>query len=296
MPLFFKAGSNVKEEIKSMPDIYRYSLDLLVDKARELEDLGIKSVSLFPCIDEKLKNPKATEALNPENLNLEAIAKVKAACPDLMVMSDVALDPYNSDGHDGLVNPESGEIENDSTVEILAQMALLQAQAGSDIIGPSDMMDGRVGAIRKILEKNNYPNTLIMSYSAKYASAYYGPFRDALDSAPKAGDKKTYQMDFRNKVEALKEMEGDITQGADIVMVKPGLPYLDIVALLAQNSSVPVAVYNVSGEYSLIKNGAAAGLIDLDAAITETLTSFKRAGASMILSYFSEYYARELSH
>jgi len=288
MPLFFKAGKNIKEEISSMPQQYRYSVELLVDKVKELEDLGLKAVSLFPCVEENLKTSDAKEAFNPESLNQKAIRALKEACPDILVMSDVALDPYNSDGHDGLVDKVSGEILNDETVEVLVKMALAQAQAGSDIIGPSDMMDGRVGMIRKALEKNGYKNTSIMAYTAKYASSFYGPFRDALDSAPKAGDKKTYQMNYANSTEALKELEMDINEGADIVMVKPGLSFLDIIYRVKQASTLPVAAYNVSGEYAMIMAASEKGYIDGEKVMIETLTSFKRAGADIILSYFSE--------
>lgn len=294
MPLFFTEGTNKKTEIKSMPAQYRLSVDLLVDKVKELEDLGLKAVSLFPCIDEALKNPEASEAYNENGLNQLAIQKVKAACPNMLVMTDVALDPYNSAGHDGIVNPETGEILNDETLEVLAKMALVQAAAGSDIIGPSDMMDGRVGYIRKALEKASYKNTLIMAYTAKYASAYYGPFRDALDSAPKSGDKKTYQMNPANSNEALRELELDAAESADIVMVKPALAYLDVIAKLKANTHLPVAAYNVSGEYAMIKAASSLGYIDEEAIVRETMISFKRAGADIILSYFSEQMAKYL--
>ena len=294
MPLFFTAGSNSKSEIKSMPDQFRYSIDLLVDKVKTLEDLGIKAVSLFPCIDESLKTSDAKESYNPDGINQKAIAQVKKACPGMLVMTDVALDPYNSAGHDGIVDPSSGEILNDETLEILAKMALVQAQAGSDIIGPSDMMDGRVGRIRKTLEKEGFKNTSIMAYTAKYASAYYGPFRDALDSAPKAGDKKTYQMNPANSREALRELSLDVAESADIVMVKPALAYLDIISKLKENTHLPVAAYNVSGEYAMIKAASSLGYIDEEAIIKETLVSIKRAGADIILSYFSEQMAKIL--
>lgn len=296
MPLFFKGGQKTKEEITTMPGQFRYSLDLLVDKVKELEDLGLKAVSLFPCVPENLKSSDAKESYNPEGLNQMAIAAVKTACPNILVMSDVALDPYNSDGHDGLVNAKTGEILNDETLEVLVKMALVQAQAGSDIIGPSDMMDGRVGAIRKALEKAGHKNTAIMAYTAKYASSFYGPFRDALDSAPKAGDKKTYQMNFSNSKEALKELEMDINEGADIVMVKPGLAYLDIIYQIRQASSVPVAAYNVSGEYAMVMAASEKGYIDGTQIMIETLSAFKRAGADIILSYFSEQMARLLKN
>ena len=292
MPLFFCEGTNVKEPIESMPGQFRYSLDLLEEKCKELQDLGIKGVALFPVIEEKRKSPRALEAINLDGLNPRGIAAVKKACPELLVMADVALDPYSSDGHDGLVDSQTGEIINDETLEILAQMALVEAQAGADIIGPSDMMDGRVGVIRKTLDSHQRHNTLIMSYTAKYASSFYGPFRDALDSAPKAGDKKTYQMDYRNAAEAVRELRLDEEEGADIVMVKPGLSYLDIIHEFSQKSSLPIAAYNVSGEYAMVKAAAEKGWVDGEAIMVEMLTSFKRAGASIILSYFTEEFAK----
>jgi porphobilinogen synthase len=252
-PLFFVEGENKKIAIESMPGQYRRSLDLLVEHVQYLYSLGIKCVSIFPAVDENLKTSDAKEAYNPDGLNQRAVRAIKAAIPDMMVMTDIALDPYNSDGHDGLVDTKTGEIKNDETLEVLAMMALEQAKAGSDILGPSDMMDGRVEVIRKVLDENDFHNVLIMSYSAKYASSFYGPFRDALDSEPKAGDKKTYQMDFRNSQEALKEMELDTLEGADILMVKPGLSYLDIVHRFKENSKLPIAVYNVSGNTLWLK-------------------------------------------
>lgn len=294
MPLFFTSGNKSKTEIKSMPAQYRFSVDLLVDKVKELEDLGLRAVSLFPCIEESLKSLDASEAYNEAGLNQVAIQKVKAACPDMLVMSDVALDPYNSAGHDGVVDPKTGEVLNDETLVILAKMALVQAAAGSDIIGPSDMMDGRVGYIRAALEKAGFKNTLIMAYTAKYASAYYGPFRDALDSAPKSGDKKSYQMNPANSNEALRELELDTIESADIVMVKPALAYLDVIAKLKANTNLPVAAYNVSGEYAMIKAASSLGYIDEEAIVRETMISFKRAGADIILSYFSEQMAKYL--
>ena len=296
MPLFFKEGRGERVEIKTMPGQYRYSLDILIDKVKELEDLGIKSVSLFPCIPEGLKTLLAEESYNPEGLNQKAIRAVKAACPNMLVMSDVALDPYNSAGHDGIVDTNSGEILNDETLEVLAKMALAQAQAGSDIIGPSDMMDGRVGYIRKALEKASYKNTLVMAYTAKYASAFYGPFRDALDSAPKSGNKKTYQMNPANSREALRELKLDISESADIVMVKPGIAYLDIIAKLRAQTDLPVAAYNVSGEYAMVKAADQLGYIDGDAIMREMLIGFKRAGADLILSYFTEQMAKYLKN
>lgn len=290
-PIFFIEGKDQRIPIKSMPGHDRLSLDLLVSKVKDFSRMGITCVSLFPAIDEKYKTKDAKEALSKDNLNLRAIKEIKNACPEMIVMTDVALDPYSSDGHDGLVSA-SGEILNDESVKVLAEMALLQAQAGSDIVGPSDMMDGRVKAIRELLDHEGMQKTLIMSYTAKYASAFYGPFRDALDSAPKAGDKKTYQMNPANSREALRELKLDESEGADIVMVKPGLPYLDIIKLLKENTTLPVAAYNVSGEYAMIKAAAQNGWLDEKAAMAEMLMSFKRAGADMILTYFAEDMAR----
>jgi len=290
-PLFFTEGKDTKSEILSMPGQYRYSLDHLVKKVKELESLGIKCVSLFPAVDESLKTRDAKESYNPDGLNQRAIKEVKNACPDILVMTDIALDPYSSDGHDGLVS-DKGEILNDETLEVLGKMAMAQAQAGSDILGPSDMMDGRIGFIRELIESEGLYNTQIMAYTAKYASSFYGPFRDALDSAPKAGDKKTYQMDYANSTEALRELFLDESEGADIVMVKPGLCYLDIIQKLKMNTTLPVAAYNVSGEYAMVKAAAEKGWIDGEAIMVEMLTGFKRAGADIILSYFSEEFAR----
>ncbi|MDC1175156.1 porphobilinogen synthase [Bacteriovoracaceae bacterium] len=287
-PLFVIEGSNQKVPVASMPGQFRFSIDLLVQKVRELEALGIKCVSLFPALDDSLKDSKGTESYNPRGLFPRAISAVKEACPNMLVMSDVALDPYSSDGHDGIVDSKTGEILNDQTLDILAMMAITQANAGSDIIGPSDMMDGRVGYIRKALDEEGFSNTNIMSYTAKYASSFYGPFRDALDSAPKSGDKKTYQMNFANKREALREVELDENEGADILMVKPGLAYLDVLAAIREKSNLPLAVYNVSGEYAMVKAAAEKGWIDGEAVMMESLMAFKRAGADMILTYFAE--------
>ncbi len=286
-PLFFLEGENKKEEIASMPGQYRFSLDLLLEEVARLQNLGLKCVSLFPAIEESLKTSDAREALNPEGLNQRAIRAIKKQFPGMLVMSDIALDPYNSDGHDGLVDKNTGEIKNDETLEVLAQMASVQAEAGSDILGPSDMMDGRVAAIRKILDEKKFFNTSIMSYTAKYASSFYGPFRDALDSAPKAGDKKTYQMNYANAQEAVREALLDEAEGADILMVKPGLSYLDIIAKLKEKTALPIAAYNVSGEYAMIKAACEKGWLNEEQIIIETLTSFKRAGADIILTYFA---------
>jgi porphobilinogen synthase len=287
-PLFVVDGKNQKIPIQSMPGQARLSIDNLLIEVKELYALGVKCVALFPVIDDKLKNERATEAYNPDGLNARAIAAVKEALPEMMVMGDIALDPYSSQGHDGLVDPRSGEILNDPTLDVLAKQAICEVQAGADIIGPSDMMDGRVGHLRCALEQENFKNTLIMSYTAKYASAYYGPFREALDSSPKKGDKKSYQMDPANGTEALREAALDEAEGADILMVKPGLPYLDIIWRLKQFSELPIAAYNVSGEYAMVKAAAHNGWIDNDKVILETLSCFRRAGADIILTYFAK--------
>jgi porphobilinogen synthase len=293
-PLFVVEGSAHRIEIKSMPGHFRLSIDELVKEAKELFDLGIHTVALFPAIDEKLKTSDAREAYNPEGLNARAIRAVKEALPEMMVMGDIALDPYSSDGHDGLVDPKTGEILNDESLKVLAKQALCEARAGVDIIGPSDMMDGRVGYLRKALDEEGFQNVLIMSYCAKYASGFYGPFREALDSAPKKGDKKTYQMDPANAKEALREAMLDEEEGADILMVKPGLPYLDVIYRLKESFTLPIAAYNVSGEYAMVKAAAANGWIDNDKVILETLVSFRRAGADIILTYFAKEAARLL--
>lgn len=286
VPLFVVEGKNVKEEIASMPNYFRYSLDLLEKEVKELWDLGLRSVLVFVKIPDNLKDNKGTEALNPEGLMQRAVKVIKDAVPEMLVMTDVALDPYSSYGHDGIVG--NGEILNDATKEVLAKMSLSHVQAGADFVAPSDMMDGRIKAIRDLLEQENYHNAGIMSYSAKYASAFYGPFRDALDSAPGFGDKKTYQMDPANREEAIKETLQDIEEGADIVMVKPGLCYLDIVREIKNAVHVPVAVYQVSGEYSMLKAAAEKGWLNHDAVMLEQLTAIKRAGAQMIASYFAK--------
>ena len=283
VPLFAVEGSDVKEEIASMPDYYRMSLDHLKKEVQELWSMGLQTVLLFVKVPDTLKDNKGTEALNPEGLMQRAIALVKETVPEMVVMTDVALDPYSSFGHDGIV--EKGVIVNDTTVEVLAQMALSHAQAGADFVAPSDMMDGRILAIRTLLEQEHFHNTGILSYSAKYASGFYGPFRSALDSAPGFGDKKTYQMDFHNRKEALLEAELDIEEGADIVMVKPGLAYLDIIRDLSNQVDVPVAAYQVSGEYAMLKAAAQKGWIEYDAIMYEQLIAFKRAGASLIATY-----------
>ena len=286
VPLFVIEGSQKKEAIASMPGYYRRSTDLLAKKVKSLWNMGLKSVLLFVKVPDDLKDNKGTEALNPEGLMQRSIQIIKNAVPEMVVMTDVALDPYSSFGHDGIV--EDGKIVNDPTVEILSEMALSHAQAGADVVAPSDMMDGRILAIRKCLEEQQFHDTVIMSYSAKYASSFYGPFRDALDSAPGFGDKKTYQMDFTNRREAITETQRDIEEGADIVMVKPGIAYLDILRDLRESITTPIAVYQVSGEYSMLKAAAEKGWLDHDAAMMEQLLSFKRAGANLIASYFAE--------
>jgi len=286
VPLFVIDGKQKKEEISSMPDYYRMSIDLLPKHVKNLWSLGLKSVLIFVKVPNNLKDNKGTEALNPDGLMQRAIKTVKDAVPKMVVMTDVALDPYSSYGHDGIV--EKGKILNDPTISILSNISLSHAQAGADVIAPSDMMDGRVLKIRELLEAENYINTVIMSYSAKYASGFYGPFRDALNSAPNFGDKKTYQMDFRNRKEALIEAKRDIEEGADIVMVKPGIAYLDIISELSKNVDAPIAAYQVSGEYAMLKAAAEKGWLDHDQIIIEQLISFKRAGASLIATYFAE--------
>lgn len=285
VPLFIVEGQQVKEEIASMPDYYRFSLDNTVKEVKELWTMGIRCVLLFIKCKDELKDNKGTEALNPNGLMQRSIRAIKEACPEMLVMTDVALDPFSSYGHDGIV--ENNEIVNDPTVEVLAKMSVSHAMAGADFVAPSDMMDGRIGAIRAALEENNFTKTGIMAYSAKYASCFYGPFRDALDSAPGFGDKKTYQMDYSNRIEAVKEALMDVEEGADIVMVKPGLPYLDIVREVKDAVDVPVSVYNISGEYAMIKAAAKMGWIDESKAIIETLTSIKRAGGDLIATYFA---------
>lgn len=295
-PLFVKEGVSLREEIKTMPGVYRLSVDELVKECRELYALGVPCVSLFPAIEEKLKDTRASEAYNPNGLYQRAIKEVKNALPDLMVMTDVALDPYSSDGHDGLVDQKTGEILNDVTLEVLAKMAIVQAKSGADIVGPSDMMDGRIGYIRDALDEENLINVTIMSYAAKYASAFYGPFRDALGSAPKKGDKKTYQMDYANVREALREAYLDESEGADILMIKPGLPYLDVIKTLRDNTTLPIAAYNISGEYAMVKAAAMMGMLDEEKAMIEMLWAFKRAGADMVLTYFAKDAARVLNN
>jgi porphobilinogen synthase len=285
-PLFIIEGENQKTEVASMPGIFRYSVDNLLREVESCMNLGLKSFDLFPNINDTLKDKYATESYREESLYLNAIREVKREFPEACVITDVAMDPYSSDGHDGIV--ENGEILNDETLEVLGKMALAHARAGADIIAPSDMMDGRVGYIRKTLDEHGYSGVSIMSYSAKYASAFYGPFRDALNSAPKFGDKKSYQMNPANQREALIEANLDELEGADFLMVKPALPYLDVIKLLKDNTELPVAAYNVSGEYAMIKAAAQNGWLNEQRAITEVLTSIRRAGATAILTYHAK--------
>lgn len=291
VPLFVVEGKGVKEEIPSMPNYFRYSLDLLEKEVKELWAMGLKSVLVFVKVPDNLKDNKGTEALNPNGLMQRAVKVIKNAVPEMIVMTDVALDPYSSYGHDGIIG--NGQILNDETSAVLAEMALSHAQAGADFVAPSDMMDGRILEIRELLEEEGFYNTGIMSYSAKYASAHYGPFRDALDSAPVdlidiPKDKKTYQMDYHNRFEAIRETKMDIDEGADIVMVKPGISYLDILREIKDAVDVPVAVYQVSGEYAMIKAASEKGWLDHDAIMIEQTTAFKRAGADIIASYFAK--------
>ena len=294
-PMFVTEGENQRVEIVSMPDCYRYSLDLLLKEIAEIYSLGIKAVALFPVVSETKKDDNGTESYNPAGLAQQAVRAIKAQTPGMMVITDVALDPFTTHGHDGVID-EQGVILNDETVAILVKMAVSQAAAGCDIVAPSDMMDGRIGAIRQGLDANGFTDVGILAYSAKYASAYYGPFRDALDSAPKFGDKKTYQMNPANAREALLEVELDIAEGADMVMVKPALAYMDIIHQVKANCNVPVAAYNVSGEYAMIKAAAQLGWIDEKKIMMETLLSIKRAGADLILTYFAKDVALILHH
>ena len=289
VPLFIVEGEKVKEEIQSLPDYYRMSLDVTIEEVKTLWQLGIKCVLLFVKCKDELKDNAGTEALNPQGLMQRSIRALKNTVPEIIVMTDVALDPYSSFGHDGVVEGE--KIVNDETVAVLAQMALSHAQAGADFVAPSDMMDGRIAAIREVLEANGFHETGILSYSAKYASCLYGPFREALDSAPGFGDKKTYQMDYANSDEAIKEVFLDVNEGADIVMIKPAGFYLDVIQRIKQKVEVPVAAYQVSGEYAMIKAAAAKGWVNEEQAMLESLTAIKRAGADLIASYFAKQFA-----
>jgi porphobilinogen synthase len=286
VPLFIDEGENIKTEIASMPNYYRNSLDVTVKEVKELWSMGLKSVLLFIKAKDELKDNTGKEAWNADGLMQRSIKAIKDACPEMVVMTDVALDPYSSYGHDGIV--KDGEIVNDETVDALVKMSVSHAIAGADFVAPSDMMDGRIGAIREGLEESGFTKVGIMAYSAKYASCFYGPFRDALDSAPGFGDKKTYQMNYANRIEAIKETLMDVEEGADIVMVKPALSYLDIIREVRNAVNVPVSAYNISGEYAMIKAAAKMGWIDESKAIIETLTSMKRAGADLIATYFAK--------
>ena len=291
-PMFVMDGIEQRQEVPSMPGCFRYSLDALLDELQVVTGLGIGAIALFPLIPDAQKDNAGTESYNPQGLIPQAVRAIKQVFPDLLVITDIALDPYSTMGHDGIV--ANGEILNDETVAVLVKQALAHAAAGADLVAPSDMMDGRIGAIRQALDAEGWVNVGILAYSAKYASAYYGPFRDALDSAPKFGDKKTYQMDPANSDEALKEVDLDIAEGADIVMVKPALAYLDVIRRIKQHTNLPIAAYNVSGEYAMVKAAAAQGWIDEQAIVLETLTSLKRAGADVILTYFAKDVARVL--
>ncbi|MCS7032086.1 MAG: porphobilinogen synthase [Gloeomargarita sp. SKYG116] len=292
-PMFVMEGEGEPVPIPSMPGCFRYPLPRLVQEVKTVAELGIPGIALFPVIPEAKKDDQGSESFNPDGLVQRTVRAIKTVVPDILVFTDVALDPFTTHGHDGLVD-DQGRILNDETVEVLVKMALSQAAAGADFVAPSDMMDGRVGAIRRALDQAGYTQVGILAYSAKYASAYYGPFRDALDSAPKFGDKKTYQMDPANAREALKEIDLDTIEGADIVMVKPALAYLDVVYRVKQHTHLPVAAYNVSGEYAMVKAAAQQGWIEEKKVVLETLTAMKRAGADMILTYHAVDVARWL--
>lgn len=290
-PLFLLEGSNNRTEVASMPGIYRLSTDLMLKEIESCMKLGIRAFDIFPAVEDHHKDSIATKSYDPDFFYLRALREIKKQFPEACIMTDVAMDPYSSDGHDGLVR--DGKILNDETLEILGRMALAQAETGIDILGPSDMMDGRVGYIREVLDTNGFTDVSIMSYTAKYASGFYNPFRDALDSAPKFGDKKTYQMNPANRTEALIEAELDTQEGADFLMVKPAMLYLDIIRLLKDNTLLPIAAYNVSGEYAMIKAAAAKGWLDGDRVMQESLLSIKRAGADIILTYFAKEFAEQ---
>jgi porphobilinogen synthase len=288
-PLFLIDGKNQKTEVGSMPGIFRLSTDLMLKEIEACLNLGIRAFDIFPAVEDQHKDKMATKSYDPNFFYLRALREIKKQFPDACIITDVAMDPYSIDGHDGLV--KNGKILNDETLEILGKMALAQAETGIDIVGPSDMMDGRVGYLRDVLDKNGFAEVSIMSYTAKYASGFYNPFRDALDSAPKFGDKKTYQMNPANRTEALIEAQLDADEGADFLMVKPALAYLDIIRLLKDNYALPIAAYNVSGEYSMIKAAAQKGWLDGERVMNETLLSIKRAGADVILTYFAKEFA-----
>jgi porphobilinogen synthase len=289
-PIFLIDGKNKKTEVASMPGIFRLSPDLILKEIEACLNLGIRAFDVFPAVEDQFKDKTATKSYDPDFFYLKSLKQIKQEFPEACIMTDVAMDPYSADGHDGLV--KDGKIVNDETLEILGRMALAQAATGIDILGPSDMMDGRVGHIRQLLDKNGFKDVSMMSYTAKYASGFYNPFRDALDSAPKFGDKKTYQMNPANRREALIEAELDEAEGADFLMVKPALAYLDIISDLKRNSSLPIAAYNVSGEYSMVKAASLKGWLDGDRVMNEVLLSIKRAGADIILTYFAKDFAR----
>ena len=293
LPLFVTEGEGVREPIGSMPGTARLSIDLVVREAREVWDLGVPAVALFPALTESLKDSVATESTNPDGLLQRTVREIKNRVPDILVVTDIAMDPYSSDGHDGFV--EDGQILNDPTLEILADMAVSQARAGTDIVAPSDMMDGRVGVLREALDAEGFENVSILAYSVKYASNFYGPFREALESEPKEGDKKTYQMDSCNVREALREVRLDVAEGADMVMVKPALPYLDVIRAVKEAVDVPVAAYQVSGEYAMIQAVDERGWMDGEALMIESITSIRRAGADVILTYFAKTLAKVLA-
>lgn len=290
LPLFVTEGEDTRIPIGAMPGCFRLSLKHTVALAKEAWALGVPALALFPALSDSVKDPRATESLNADGLLQRTVRALKDALPELVVITDVAMDPYSSDGHDGYL--EDGQILNDVSLEILASMAVAQAQAGADYVAPSDMMDGRVGVLREALDDAGFTNTGILAYSAKYASSFYGPFREALDSAPRSGDKKTYQMDPANRREALREVLLDVAEGADIVMVKPAMPYLDIIADVSAHVEVPIAAYQVSGEFAMIKAASQNGWINEEAAVAESLTAIRRAGADMILTYFAMDYAK----
>jgi porphobilinogen synthase len=292
-PLFLVDGHNQKIEVSSMPGIYRLSTDMMLKEIEGCLKVGIRAFDIFPAVEDQHKDATATKSYDPKFFYLKALREIKKQFPEACIMTDVAMDPYSSDGHDGLVR--DGKILNDETLEILGKMTLAQAETGIDIIGPSDMMDGRVGYLRKVLDENGFTEVSIMSYTAKYASGFYNPFRDALDSAPKFGDKKTYQMNPANRTEALIEAQLDLEEGADFLMVKPALAYLDIIRLLKDNFNLPIAAYNVSGEYSMVKAAAQKGWLDGERVMKESLLSIKRAGADVILTYFAKEFALNLN-
>jgi porphobilinogen synthase len=295
-PLFVREGHNERESIASMPGVERLSVDLLTARAAELYDLGIPAIAVFPVTPQALKTADGSQAFNPDGLAQRAIAEVKLRVPDLGVITDVALDPFTSHGHDGVLD-DSGYVDNDQSLEVLVKQALSQARAGVDIVAPSDMMDGRVGAIRAALESEGFANVRILAYSAKYASAFYGPFRDAVGSSANLGKsgKRTYQMDYSNSSEALREVALDIEEGADMVMIKPGMPYMDVIRRVKDTFEMPTFVYQVSGEYSMIMAAIQAGWLDEQSVVMESLSGFKRAGADGVLTYFAPYAAAQLN-